>query len=271
LADRLVDILKRFQLQARVFQSGRVCETADFVDPEGMGYLHILQRGQIEVTSESHDPLTLNAPAMFFYMHSTEHQILPRSDDVNMVCASFQLGAGVINPLVLSLPSVVTMDLQEHNDLEDLLNLLFAEAFDNHCGRQAILDRLMEVVWIRALRALMDQGQLSTGLLAGLADDKLAKAINAIHKNPERPWSLEELASMAIMSRARFAARFHEVVGVTPGAYLSHWRLSIAQTLLKEGKPTPIIADTVGYGSASAFARAFKAQFGMSPTQWLQQ
>jgi transcriptional regulator GlxA family with amidase domain len=115
----------------------------------------------------------------------------------------------------------------------------------------------------------MDQQRLQLGLLAGLADPKLMKAINAMHAEPSRAWSLEDLAAVAGMSRARFAARFRATVGVTPGAYLSEWRLGVAQSLLRRGKPLQVIASEVGYGSASALSRAFSAHLGLAPTDWL--
>jgi AraC-like DNA-binding protein len=71
------------------------------------------------------------------------------------------------------------------------------------------------------------------------------------------------------MSRARFAERFHEVVGITPGAYLGDCRLGLAQTLLLKGQPVKLIAGDVGYASASALSRVFTSRCGMSPTDWL--
>ncbi|MEN8801641.1 MAG: AraC family transcriptional regulator, partial [Thiogranum sp.] len=97
------------------------------------------------------------------------------------------------------------------------------------------------------------------------------KAINAMHAEPAHPWSLEELAATAGMSRARFAAKFRDVVGMTPGSYLGEWRLGVAQSLLRQGKPVQLVSDVVGYGSASALSRAFRAQIGLSPTEWVKQ
>jgi len=117
----------------------------------------------------------------------------------------------------------------------------------------------------------MDQQRLQIGLVAGLADPRLAKAINAMHAEPARNWSLEELAATAGMSRARFAVKFRDVVGMTPGSYLSEWRLGVAQSLLRQGKPVQLVSDVVGYGSASALSRAFRSQLGLSPTEWMKQ
>ncbi len=76
------------------------------------------------------------------------------------------------------------------------------------------------------------------------------------------------MAMRAGMSRARFAAHFWAVVGETPGAYLVRWRVSVPQTLLKQGRPLKLIANLVGYANGSALTRAFTATTGTSPTEW---
>ena len=133
------------------------------------------------------------------------------------------------------------------------LELLFAEAERDQCGRQAAIDRLCELLLIQLLRYLMDGRLGATGLLAGLADPKLARAITAMHDAPQTAWSLEALAAQAGMSRARFAAAFKDAVGVTPGDYLADWRMNVSCTLLKQGRPVAVVADRVGYGSPVSY------------------
>lgn len=193
---------------------------------------------------------------------------MPVGEGTETVCASFEFGAGLRNPLVRALPDVVLIALGDIPAIGATLEMLFKEASEQHCGRQAVLDRLSEVVIIQLLRDLMDRGRLEFGLLAGLADPQLARAINAMHAEPSRAWSLVQLASTADMSRARFAAKFRETVGTTPMAYLAEWRVGVAQSLLRRGKPLQAVADEVGYANASAVSRAFAAHTGLSPTEW---
>lgn len=271
MSDRLVELLKCFSLKARVFQTGPLCHSARFDQENGAGYIHVLQQGRLLVQSHAHPALQFEEPTLFLYMNPTTHHLMPQTTDVEMVCASFEFGSGLNNPLARALPEVVVIRLADIPALDRALSLLFIEAGEHHCGQQAILDRLMEVVIVLVLRDLMDQHRLQVGLLAGLADDRLAGAINAIHAEPAREWSLETLAERANLSRARFANRFREVVGTTPGAYLSEWRLTVAQSLLRQGKPVQYVADVVGYGSASALSRSFRAHTGQSPRTWLKQ
>ncbi len=268
MQDRLVWLLRRFELRASVFQAGPLQCGRALDEHSGAGYLHLLQSGSVRVAQPDGETLEIDEPSAFFYMNPTAHRIDPVSDDVCMVCSTFEFGIGQGNPLQAALPEMFVLRLSEAPSLAMTLEQLFKESSEDHCGRDAILDRLSEVALILILRDLMDERRLDIGLLAGLADEKLARAINAIHADPARDWTLESLAQTALMSRARFAERFHKVVGMTPGAYLSDWRLGLAKTMLLKGMAVQRIATDVGYGSASALSRVFSTRCGMSPTQW---
>jgi transcriptional regulator GlxA family with amidase domain len=119
------------------------------------------------------------------------------------------------------------------------------------------------------MRSALSERLLDSGVLLGLADERLGKVIHLMHKHPENSWSLEELASRAGMSRARFAVRFRQVVGVTPFDYLTDWRLGVAQTMLRKGSSLKLVATAVGYGNATALTRVFSNRLGMTPSDWI--
>jgi AraC-like DNA-binding protein len=77
------------------------------------------------------------------------------------------------------------------------------------------------------------------------------------------------MASRAGMSRARFAVHFREVTGDTPADFLASWRITLAQGLLRAGRPLKHVAQEVGYGSASALTRAFVRKIGQPPSRWM--
>ena len=271
MTDRLVALLKWFELRARVFQTGPLCRTTVYDAQQGLSYIHVVRGGALRLETAGQRPVVLERPSLVFYMAPTTHRLVPLGDSVETVCASFEFGTGLRNPLIQALPTVVLLALEDIPALGTTLEMLFKEASEQHCGRQAVLDRLSEVVIIQLLRDLMDQGRLEFGLLAGLADPQLARAINAMHAEPSRAWSLDQLALVAAMSRARFAAKFRDTVGSTPMAYLTEWRLGIARSLLRQGKSIQAVANEVGYANASAMSRAFAAQSGLSPTEWRRQ
>jgi AraC-like DNA-binding protein len=268
--DRLASLLNRFELRARVFQTGVLCQAASFDDAGGAGHIHVLRRGVLKLAAAGARPQTIAEPSLIFFPRPVAHRLLPQGrEGVDLVCATVEFGAWMHNPLTRAVPRVIVLPLTEAGPLADALGLLFGEAIASHCGRQAVLDRVGEVVIILLMRHLMDRKLVSYGVLAGLADPRLMKAINAMHEEPARSWTLADLAAVAGMSRARFALHFRQTVGQTPGNYLAEWRIGLAQSLLRKGKSVKVVADQVGYESASALARAFTSRIRLAPSAWL--
>lgn len=268
--DRLATLLTHFSLHAGVFYTGNICGIHDFEKDALRGHLHLVRRGPVQVIGAGHEVIHISEPSLLFLPRPDTHRLVAdERAGADMVCGTVQFGAGGSNPITDSLPELVLVELALLPGVEALLGLMFDEAFSGHCGRQAVLDRLCEVLMIRVLRHCMDQGLTQGGTLAGLADARLAKALIALQQDPARQWELSDMAAAAGMSRARFAVRFREVTGETPADYLASWRIMMAQRLLKRGIQLKHIAYDVGYGSASALTRAFVRKLGASPTQWL--
>lgn len=267
--DRLAGLLRYFSVSARVFHSGPLCGRIEYA-AEG-GYLHVLRTGQVTVRSPMHAPLTVSGPAVVFYPRAAAHVFITRDNEaVDLVCARIDLGSAGGNPLALALPPVICIGLDGLPRLGSTIDMLLLEALEPHCGHQAAIDRLSELLLIQLLRHLLDERLADTGLLAGLGDPRLAHALAAMHDAPARTWTLEALAREAGMSRARFARHFHDVVGETPLRYLAQWRVTVACTLLRKGKPVALVANEVGYGGPTALARAFRSVHGLSPRKWIQ-
>jgi AraC-like DNA-binding protein len=109
----------------------------------------------------------------------------------------------------------------------------------------------------------------SRGWLGGLRDRYVGRALNLMHAEPTRAWTLQELAKEAGLSRSSFAERFAGYVGIPPMQYLQKWRLQIAASRLVDGGGSiAAIAADVGYESEAAFSRAFKRVIGASPADW---
>jgi AraC-like DNA-binding protein len=151
-----------------------------------------------------------------------------------------------------------------------VLQLLGDEASADLPGRSLLLDRLLEVVLVEALRRQPEGLDAARpGLLAGLADPRISRALQALHADAARAWTVAELAREAGMSRASFAARFAQVVGASPIGYLAAWRMSLAKAALVSAKaPLIEIAEMTGYASVSAFSTAFSRATGVSPSAY---
>lgn len=270
--DRLSLLLQRFSLTAGVFHTGQICGIHHFERDTQRGHVHLIKRGPVTLTGGVEGTLSITEPTLLFLPRPDAHRLVADDrDGADVVCASIQFGGGGHNPITDSLPAMVLVRLAQLPGARALLDLLYDEAFSEQCGRQAALDRLCELLLIRLLRHCMDHGLTQGGTLAGLADTRLSKALVALHEDAARPWELADMARLAGMSRARFAVHFHEVVGDTPADYLASWRVTLAQGLLRAGRPLKHVATDVGYGSASALTRAFVRKIGQAPTHWLRQ
>jgi AraC-like DNA-binding protein len=153
--------------------------------------------------------------------------------------------------------------------LAALVAQLFAEASSGRLGSAFAIRQNGQLILLEVLRAYLEQEQPPIGWLRLLADEPLAPALRLLHDHPGRPWELADLARAAGMSRTTFAARFRAVAGTTPLAYLSRWRMVLAQRALRNPDVrVGALAADLGYGSESAFSTAFKREIGESPLHY---
>lgn len=275
--DRLSGLLERFPVRAQLSFTGTLCGVQSFAPPPGTGYLHVLRRGTLKVT---HPPsqgvparLQLNEPSLLFYPRAVTHHFHnPPVEGADFTCAQLQFDGGRAHPLVRTLPGLIVLPLARVDGLAAALDLLFAETDRVRCGHRLLADRLFEVVLIQILRWLLDhpaEAGVPPGLVTGLSDPRLARALVALHEQPGEPWRVEQLAALAGLSRTRFIERFRELVGQTPAAYLADWRIGLAQAGLRQGVSIKQLAGDLGYANPSALSRAFAVRAGCSPRDWL--
>ncbi|MBB5274464.1 AraC-like DNA-binding protein [Rhizobium rosettiformans] len=149
--------------------------------------------------------------------------------------------------------------------LTQLVHLLGDEARRADVGRDLILERYAEILLIEALRSVPAE-QAPPGLLRGLAEPRIALALQSMHAQVDRPWTVEALARLAAMSRSAFFDRFRHTVGLRPMEYLMTWRMALAKDLLRHQELSlDAVAEKIGYGSASTFSTAFSRHVGVPP------
>lgn len=188
--------------------------------------------------------------------------------DVRMLVGYCTFGSTDAALLVSLLPSLI--HARGEGRLTTLIQMAVEEACAERAARDVVLARLMEVLFIEALRS--SGPHCPCGILRGLGDDRVAAAIRHIHEQPTAPWTVAGLARTAAMSRSAFFDRFRQTVGMAPMEYLLHWRMVLAKQLLEHGQASVAeVARRVGYGSSSTFSVAFARHVGTSPSLYARQ
>lgn len=274
--DRLSTLLERFRVHATLFHTGALCGTHTFEARPGRGFLHVLRRGEMEVRHPGgqavQTSLRLTEPTLLFYPAPLHHVFInPPREGSDFTCATLDFDGGARNPVVNALPPLLCVPLHEVDGLQPALDLLFSETDRMRCGSQLLADRLFEVVLIQLLRWIVDHPQqagIARGLITGLADPRLARALVALHRAPGDAWPLARMAATAGMSRSAFAQAFKDATGTTPAAYLTDWRLTLAAAMIRSGQPIKRVAIELGFAGASSLSKASRQRLGTSPRQW---
>ncbi|VXB16113.1 AraC family transcriptional regulator [Nocardioides sp. AX2bis] len=171
-------------------------------------------------------------------------------------------------PLLSALPRVVLLDPDDAGS--GLLRVLVTEMQVEAPGQRALLDRLLDVVLISALRTWFTGREAQApGWFRAQDDPAVGAALALLHQQVAHPWTVAELAHRVGVSRAALGRRFTALLGEPPMAYLTGWRLALAADLLCASDATVAsIAGQVGYGTPFSLSAAFKRHYGLSPQQY---
>lgn len=197
-----------------------------------------------------------------------------RSEDPDatvVVCGQFGIDRHMVLPAIKALPPTLHLKADANTDspIRETLRQLRAELENKRVGNKIIIRHLLSTLFIYILREWSEKSPAETGnWFSAMQNNRIAKALSCIHKEPAHQWKLNSLAEQAGLSRAAFARQFRDAVGETPHSYLTRWRLGIAAQLLSQTDlSVSEIAYKVGYQSESSFNRAFKQSRGSSPSR----
>ncbi|MET3611724.1 AraC-like DNA-binding protein [Rhizobium aquaticum] len=293
--DPLSDVIALLRPNTAVSKpiSGRGAWAVRYAAHDAPGFTIVL-KGECWVTFEGEAPLKLNTGAFLLLPATPAFTLGSRSDIVGTPTepmdvpvrhgeqegeADFTALGGTFSietanaPLLLALlPRMIHLPPSEGRTarLGRLIDLIAEECRSEEPGKDMILQRMLEVLLIEALRSqgtTMDDDR--AGLLHGMRDPALARVLAAMHTDVRADWTVAGLARIAGQSRSAFAARFGAVLGCGPIEYLARWRMALAKdALLRGAKTLDRIADDIGYESASAFSTAFRKRLGYPPGQF---
>ncbi|MCK3655322.1 AraC family transcriptional regulator [Pasteurellaceae bacterium Macca] len=269
--DTLTHLFTHLNFQTDLFYIGQLCQIGRF-DEENKGYLHFVRKGRFMLNQAEKKPLLVDKPCIIFSPTNILHSLHPlEQEGLDIFCINFGFGDGIHNPLTYTIHNIVMLDLAQHTPLAIIAEQIFDEIGEKGEGYQAIIHHLCAYFILKVVRECLKSGHIQTGLLKGLADKQLGKALLAIHQSPEKEWTVDNLAELALMSRSRFASTFKKIIGISPMSYLTNWRIAVAQALLRKGISVALVAEQVGYSHNAVLSRVFMRELGMSPSEWLAQ
>jgi AraC-like DNA-binding protein len=231
----------------------------------------VLVRGGPDHHIAHHPSATCLGPADFRARHAGDEHTLDGRASV-FLCGAYRFSGDVGRGLLEALPQTLPLSATADDPLHDVIALLSRELAGPAQGQQTILDRLLDVLLVLAIRASFRQSATAPRWYLAAAEATLGPALHAIHADAAHPWTVPELAATSGLSRAAFARRFRQALGLAPAQYLADWRMTLARDYLRTGDLTLAqIADRTGYASPYAFAAAFRRHHGVPPRRWRHQ
>jgi AraC-like DNA-binding protein len=195
------------------------------------------------------------------------------TDGANVfLCGAYVLSGDIGKGLLEALPPILTLSAAANDPLHDVIGLLSSELATPAPGQQTVLDRLLDVLLVLAMRACFQRSEHAPRWFQASSDPRLGPALSALHADPARAWTVQELAAISGLSRAAFARIFQLALGQAPMRYLTEWRMTLARDHLRAGELTLAqIGARTGYASPYGFAAAFRRHHRVPPGQWRQQ
>lgn len=297
--DVLADVLTVTRMGATVVAQAELAAPWGLeVDPIAAAHVHVVQRGMCWLrTHTERKPLRLAAGDVVLIRGGIGHSVcddpktkpLPhgevlrgmprrlakmtpesRRETTVVLCAKYLFQNVGPHPLTSLLPPLVhlpALEAERHSQLQLLLQLLRHEALEKNSGAELVVPRLVDSLLVFVVRAWLEGQPVGAGGWFGaLRDPAIARALSLIHQAPQATWTVEGLAQQVGQSRATFARRFAELVGETPLAYVTRWRMCLAAKLLSETDLTlEEIAPRVGYETSAALSKAFRRSHATAP------
>ncbi|PXV53162.1 transcriptional regulator, AraC family [Dyella jiangningensis] len=269
----LESLLNRSMLQVQVVAELHRCGTW-FADAprHDCGLFHLVGAGGCSVECDELDePIALEAGDLVIFPHGTPHRLgdtgTADTPETSLICGEFRFTGASQHPLSLALPSCMVIHASRASTTFRQLATTMADVVHADCaGRHVLLNKLADALFTLAICDYSRHTGERQGLFASLADPRIARVLQAVHDHPGKAWTMQSMAALACMSRSAFAERFTQLMKLPPIQYLTQWRVSMAEQMLRDRQQSVAgIAQQLGYSSEAAFRRLFKRVSGVCP------
>jgi len=279
------DLMGMLQMQVQVYHNAKVCGQWLINEHElGSTCFHVVTHGSCSLDVPGQLRCQLFSGDLLIFPRELAHSMgaLEPSDGpqvhlsykegrllsgTGMLCAKVSFAHPAAQQILNALPVVLIIrSEQSAHWLDELMSLILSASYQQHSACTVVLDRLCELLFIYALQQHFNwqEPRSKSSFMALYNHPRLVKALAAMHENPQRNWSLAELAATASQSRTTFSNSFRKVSGWTVMQYLSWWRMQLAWDYLLQGQTVANVAERVGYESQAAFSRIFNKHFKLS-------
>lgn len=269
--DALSDVLEMIHLRGGEVRPVREDGRRAVRHAAGSRLLHLVETGDVDLRISGGERVRVGTGDLALLARGRPHALHP-SEGAAWLSGSFLVEEKVAAPLLAVLPAVIVIRGGEEglDWLPLSARLLASEVVEPRAGAQVMVSRILDLLFIQALRAWAARGEMvGPGWLTATLDPQVGRAVRAMHLRPEEPWTVDRLAALAALSRAAFASRFGRLAGESPGRYLQRLRLArAADRLASTREPAGSIGRAVGYASEAAFSRAFAREYGAAPRAW---
>ena len=252
--------------------------TRDWQLPHAAGELsvirwHTMTQGAAQLDMPDGTSFTLRAGSIVILAQNSAHRLCQSGEEqTHIVCGSLRLPPSS-RYFLTTLPEALILAPDENSHvghwLRAMIALLQEESSTDLPGSDVVCSQQCATLFTLAVRQWLTQATPAKNVLSLLLHPRLGGVVFLMLESPAHPWTVEELAQRAHMSRASFAQLFREVSNSTPLAVLTTLRLQFAAQMLSRGsQPLIVIAESVGYASESSFHKVFLRQFGCTPGEY---
>lgn len=291
----LSDIFETLRFKGTIFFSSDLCAPWGIkVDPKNVPRFHIALRGGFYFGTENAQPQQISEMDVFLLPNGDPHWLAdspqsPRQPSQQVVeacelsvpmfqngevthklmCGLVQFENGLHHPIIDSLPPVVHFsNLSRDSTAWQLISLIDSEISNHGYQRNAVVDKLAEALFLTLISQFLNENQEKYGFIRGVNNRQVYQALQLIHHDPGKEWTLEALGKQVGMSKATLVRHFHEALGMAPISYLNQWRRLKAYNALRySDAPIEDIAMSLGFVSGRTLSRALVRDYGMSPAE----